>query len=82
MSTETNDNETWYLYIGYSYGFIKPFRKWVCCGTIFTVVNDTIRRVVIYFDANKTNVDPCYKGNNQAIIALDSLLSGNSDTKI
>lgn len=47
----------------------------------FTVVNDTIRRVVIYFDANKTNVDPCYKGNNQAIIALDSLLSGNLDTK-
>ena len=35
----------------------------------FTVVNDTIRRVVIYFDANETNVNPCYRDNNQEIIA-------------
>ena len=47
----------------------------------FTVINDTIRRVVIYFDANETNVNPCYRGNKEAIIALDSLLFGNSDTK-
>jgi len=47
----------------------------------FTVINDTIRRVVIYFDANETNVNHCYRSNKEAIITLDSLLSGNSDTK-
>ena len=43
--------------------------------------NDTIRRVVIYFDANDAGVNPCYKGNNQVIAALDSLFPGNLNTK-
>ncbi len=43
----------------------------------FAVANDTIRRVVIYFDANDAGVNPCYKGNNQVIAALDSLFPGN-----
>lgn len=81
MSAETNDNETWYLYIGYSYGFIRPSRKWVCFDSIFAVANDTIRRVMIYFDANDAGVNSCYKSNNQAIATLDSLLSGNLGTK-
>lgn len=81
MSAETNDNETWYLYIGYSYGFIRPSRKWVCFDSIFAVANDTIRRVMIYFDANDAGVNSCYKSNNQVIATLDSLLSGNLGTK-
>ena len=40
----------------------------------FTVINDTIRRVVIYFDQEETDVDSCYKTNNQEINVLDSLL--------
>ena len=47
----------------------------------FAVANDTIRRVVIYFDANDAGVNPCYKGNNQVIAALDSLFPGNLNTK-
>ena len=74
MSSETNDNETWYLYIDYSYGFIKPSRKWVCFDSIFAVANDTIRRAVICFDANEAKVNLSYKINNQVIIILDSLL--------
>ena len=31
----------------------------------FAVANDTIRRVVIYFDANDAGVNPCYKGIRQ-----------------
>lgn len=81
MLSETNDNETWYLYIDYSYGFIKPSRKWVCFDSIFAVANDTIRRAVIYFDANEAKVDLSYKNNNQVIIILDSLLLGNLNTK-
>ena len=47
----------------------------------FAVANDTIRRAVIYFDANDAGVNPCYKGNNQVIAALDSLFPGNLNTK-
>ena len=47
----------------------------------FAVANDTIRRVMIYFDANDAGVNSCYKSNNQAIATLDSLLSGNLGTK-
>lgn len=47
----------------------------------FTVANDTIRQVVIYFDANETGVNPCYKSNNQTITMLGSLLSENLNTK-
>ena len=43
----------------------------------FAVANDTIRRAVIYFDANEAKVDLSYKNNNQVIIILDSLLLGN-----
>lgn len=41
---------------------------------VFTVASDTIRRVVIYFDQEETDVDSCYKTNNQEINVLDSLL--------
>ena len=47
----------------------------------FAVANDTIRRAVIYFDANEAKVDLSYKDNNQAITILDSLLLGNLNTK-
>lgn len=47
----------------------------------FTVAGDTIRRIVIYFDANNVSVDTGYKDNNQSITTLDSLLVGQSDTK-
>lgn len=47
----------------------------------FAVANDTIRRVVIYFDANEAKVDLSYKSNNQVITILDSLLLGNLNTK-
>ena len=40
----------------------------------FAVANDTIRRVMIYFDANDAGVNLCYKSNNQVITILDSLL--------
>ena len=46
-----------------------------------TVANDTMRRVVIYFDANETTMNPLYKDNNQAIIVLDSLLTKKADTE-
>ena len=41
---------------------------------VFTIASDTIRRVVIYFDQEETDVDSCYKTNNQEINVLDSLL--------
>ena len=44
----------------------------------FAVANDTIRRAVIYFDANEAKVDLSYKNNNQYINVLDSLL-GNKE---
>lgn len=47
----------------------------------FAVANDTIRQVVIYFDANEAKVDLSYKDNNQVITILDSLLLGNLNTK-
>lgn len=47
----------------------------------FSVANDTIRRVVIYFDANETGLDPSYRNNKQAIATLDSLLTGKLATK-
>ena len=47
----------------------------------FAVANDTIRRVVIYFDANEAKVNLSYKNNNQVITFLDSLLLGNLNTK-
>ena len=47
----------------------------------FAVANDTIRRAVIYFDANEAKVDLSYKNNNQVITILDSLLLGNLNTK-
>lgn len=42
----------------------------------FSVAKDTIRQVVIYFDANETGVDSCYRSNKEAIATLDSLLTG------
>ena len=47
----------------------------------FAVANDTIRRAVIYFDANEAKVDLSYKDNNQAITILDSWRLGNLKTK-
>lgn len=41
----------------------------------FSVAKDTIRQVVIYFDANETAVDSCYRNNQQAIDTLDSLFT-------
>lgn len=41
---------------------------------VFTIASDTIRRVVIYFDQEETDVDSCYKTNNQEVNVLDSLL--------
>ena len=41
---------------------------------VLTVASDTIRRVVIYFDKEETDVDFSYKTNNQEINVLDSLL--------
>ena len=48
---------------------------------VLTVASDTIRRVVIYFDKEETDVDFSYKTNNQEINVLDSLLEEriNSD---
>lgn len=48
---------------------------------VSTVARDTTRRVVIYFDENKVDVNSCYKSNSQAIETLDSLFSGDCDTK-
>ena len=48
---------------------------------VFTVATDTTQRVVIYFDENEVGVDSCYKSNSRAIETLDSLLSGDWDTK-
>ncbi|WP_294470748.1 DUF3575 domain-containing protein [uncultured Bacteroides sp.] len=47
----------------------------------FTVARDITQRVVIYFDENEVGVDSCYKSNSRAIETLDSLLSGDWDTK-
>ena len=39
----------------------------------FAVANDTIRRVMIYFDANDAGVNSCYKSNNQAILCFPGI---------
>ena len=41
---------------------------------VLTVASDTIRRVVIYFDKEETDIDFSYKTNNHEINVLDSLL--------
>ena len=59
----------------YSHGISCFIRKCVCSGSGFSRLrSDTIRRVVIYFDQEETDVDLCYKTNNQEINVLYSLL--------
>ena len=48
----------------------------------FAVANDTIRQVVIYFDANEAKVDLSYKDNNQVITILDSFASRKFEYEI
>lgn len=47
----------------------------------FTFTNDTIRRVMLYFDVNETSMNPYYRNNKQSINILDSLLSENQNTQ-
>ena len=74
MFTETNNYETRNLYMRYSHGISCFIRSVYAVVPVFTIASDTIRRVVIYFDQEETDVDSCYKTNNQEINVLDSLL--------
>lgn len=47
----------------------------------FKVPNDTSRQVVIYFNENETRIDSLYKGNNQSLVLLDSLLGRSWDAE-
>lgn len=58
----------------YSHGISCFIRKCVCSDSGSHGCSDTIRRVVIYFDKEETDVDFSYKTNNQEINVLDSLL--------
>lgn len=49
---------------------------------VLTVASDTIRRVVIYFDKEETDIDFSYKTNNHEINVLDSLLEEKNKFKI
>ena len=42
---------------------------------VFTIASDTIRRVVIYFDQEETDVDSCYKTNNQEVMLMSKRLN-------
>ena len=82
MFTETNNYEKRIYTCVILMAFLALSESVYAAIPVLTVASDTIRRVVIYFDKEETDIDFSYKTNNHEINVLDSLLEEKNKFKI